>query len=281
MIKNILFAFSCVFAMSINAQITPVQPSPSAKLTQTVGLTEVNVEYSRPAVRDREIFGSLVPYDQLWRTGANANTTITFSDSITLGNQKLKAGTYALYSKPGKSQWEVIFYSNAENWGTPEDYDDSLIAASVMATPTKISNKAENFTIAISNLKTDGATLDIMWDDTMVSVPFMVPTDEKMLASINRIIAGPTGTDYFSAASFYMETGKDIKQAKQWIDTAVEKSPNAYWMWRMKSLIEAKMGDKKMAIESAKKSLALAISAPNPDYVRLNKISLEEWGVKM
>jgi predicted Zn-dependent protease len=115
----------------------------------------------------------------------------------------------------------------------------------------------------------------------MVSLPFNVPTDEKMLASINRIITGPSATDYFSAASFYMETGKDIKQAKQWVDMAVAKSPNAYWMWRMKSLIEAKTGDKKAAIESAKKSLALATTAPNPDYVRLNKISLEEWGVKM
>jgi hypothetical protein len=279
--KNILLVAFCAIGMSMNAQITPVQPSPSAKLTQTVGLTEVNIEYSRPAMRDRVIFGALVPFDQLWRTGANSNTVITFSDSVSVGNQKLKAGKYALYTKPGKDQWEVIFYSNTDNWGTPEDWDDTLIAASVMATPSKTQSKAENFTIAINNLQTDGATIDMMWDQTMVSLPFNVPTDEKMLASINRIITGPSATDYFSAASFYMETGKDIKQAKQWVDMAVAKSPNAYWMWRMKSLIEAKTGDKKAAIESAKKSLALSTAAPNPDYVRLNKISLEEWGVKM
>ncbi|WP_194850605.1 DUF2911 domain-containing protein [Nonlabens antarcticus] len=279
--KNIFLVAFCAIGMSMQAQITPVQPSPSAKLTQTVGLTEVNVEYSRPAARDRAIFGELVPFDQVWRTGANSNTVVTFSDSVSFGEQKLKAGSYALYTKPGKSQWEVIFYNNTENWGTPEDWDEAQVAATVMAPVTKTSNKTENFTIAVNNLMVDGATLDIMWDQTMVSVPFTVPTDQKMLASINRIIAGPTGTDYFSAASFYMETGKDINQAKEWIDIAVEKSPNAYWMWRMKSLIEAKMGDKNMAIESAKKSLALATSAPNPDYVRLNKISLEEWGVKM
>ena len=279
--NSILFSAFSLMSLCLFAQITPVQPSPSAKLTQTVGLTEVNVEYSRPAKRDREIFGELVPYNELWRTGANSNTVVSFSDSITLGNQKLMAGDYALYTKPGKDQWEVIFYSNTGNWGTPDDWDDGLVAASLMVKPVEVSNSWENFTIAINNLKTDGASLDLMWDKTMVSVPFNVPTDEKMLASINRIISGPTAADYFSAASFYMETGKDIKQAKQWVDMAVAKSPDAYWMWRSKSLIEAKMGDKKAAIESAKKSMALAAAAPNPDYVRLNKISLEEWGVKM
>ncbi len=279
--KNILLLFMCVGFLSATAQITPVAPSPSAKIMQTVGLTDVTVEYSRPAMRDRAIFGALVPFDQVWRTGANANTVVTFSDSVTVGNQKLKAGKYALYTKPGKDKWEVMFYNNTDNWGTPEDWDETLVAASTTATPVKTATKAENFTIAINNLDTSGATMDIMWDQTMVSVPFTVPTDEKMLASINRIIAGPTGTDYYSAASFYLETGKDIKQAKTWVDMAVEKNPNAYWMWRTKSLIEAKMGDKTTAIESAKKSLALATAAPNPDYVRLNKISLEEWGVKM
>ncbi|BAO56654.1 DUF2911 domain-containing protein [Nonlabens marinus] len=279
--NRILLAALCLISLGAYAQITPVQPSPSAKLMQTVGLTDVSVAYSRPAMRGREIFGELVPFNQVWRTGANANTIVTFTDSITLGGQKLKAGDYALYTKPGKDQWEVIFYSNTDNWGTPADWDDSLVAARVMATPVKMANASENFTIAINNLKTDGASLDMMWDKTMVSVPFNVPTDEKMLASINRIISGPTAADYFSAASFYLETGKDIKQAKEWIDMAAAKSPNAYWMWRTKSLIEAKMGDKNAAIESAKKSMALAAAAPNPDYVRLNKISLEEWGVKM
>lgn len=279
--SNLLFLVFCLLGSGLFAQITPVQPSPSAKLTQTVGLTEVSVAYARPAMRGREVFGALVPYDKMWRTGANANTVITFSDSVRLGDQKLKAGSYALYTKPGKDQWEVIFYAKTDNWGLPADWDESLVAATVVAKPVTVSNTYENFTIGINNLSTDGAHLEMMWNNTMVSVPFSVPTDQKMLASINRIISGPTAADYFSAASFYLETGKDTKQAKEWIDMAVAKNPNAYWMWRTKSLIEAKMGNQKMAIESAKKSLALAMAAPNPDYVRLNKISLEEWGVKM
>lgn len=279
--KFILLFLCCATSFMVKAQIESPQPSPSAKIIQTVGLTDVTIEYSRPAARERAIFGSLVPYDQLWRTGANANTKITFSDDVTVGGSKLAAGSYALYSKPGKNSWEIIFYSNTDNWGTPQDWDDNLVAATVTATPQKRAERLENFTIEINNLDMDGADLEISWDETKVSVPIVVPTDEKTLASINRIMSGPSAGDFYSAATFYVESGKDINQAYEWINTAVEKNPNAYWMWRRKSLIEAQMGAKDKAIKSAKKSLELAIAAPNPDYVRLNKISLEEWGVKM
>lgn len=279
--KFILLFLCCATSFMAQAQIESPQPSPSAKVIQTVGLTDVTLEYSRPAARERAIFGSLVPYDQLWRTGANANTKITFSDDVTVGGSKLAAGSYALYSKPGKNSWEIIFYSNTDNWGTPQDWDDNLVAATVTTTPQKRAERLENFTIEINNLDMDGADLEISWNETKVSVPIVVPTDEKTLASINRIMSGPSAGDFYSAATFYVESGKDINQAYEWINTAVEKNPNAYWMWRRKSLIEAQMGAKDKAIKSAKKSLELAIAAPNPDYVRLNKISLEEWGVKM
>ncbi|KQC34631.1 DUF2911 domain-containing protein [Nonlabens agnitus] len=279
--RILLLLLCCAMSVTLNAQIESPQPSPSAMVVQTVGLTDVTLEYSRPAMRDRAIFGSLVPYDQLWRTGANENTVVTFSDDVTVGGAKLAAGSYALYSKPGKDQWEIIFYANTDNWGTPQDWDENLVAASVMATPVKTANKQENFTIEINNLTMNGADLEIKWDQTMVSVPMVVPTDEKTLQSINRIMSGPSAGDYYSAATFYMESGKDMNQAYEWINKAVEKNPNAYWMWRSKSLMEAQMGNKDKAIASAKKSLELAAAAPNPDYVRLNKISLEEWGVKM
>lgn len=271
----------CATGFTLQAQIESPQPSPSAKVIQTVGLTEVTLEYSRPAMRERPIFGSLVPFGELWRTGANENTKITFSDDVVIAGAKLAAGSYALYSKPGKDSWEVIFYSNTDNWGTPQDWDNNLVAATVTAKTMKRAEKLENFTIEINNLEMDGADLEISWDDTKVSLPMTVPTDEKTLASINRIMSGPSAGDYYSAATFYMESGKDINQAYEWINIAVEKNPNAYWMWRSKSLMEEKMGNKDKAIASAKKSLELAQAAPNPDYVRLNKNSLEKWGVKM
>jgi len=279
--KFILMFLCCATGFTLQAQIESPQPSPSAKVIQTVGLTEVTLEYSRPAMRERPIFGSLVPFGELWRTGANENTKITFSDDVVIAGAKLAAGSYALYSKPGKDSWEVIFYSNTDNWGTPQDWDNNLVAATVTAKTMKRAEKLENFTIEINNLEMDGADLEISWDDTKVSLPMTVPTDEKTLASINRIMSGPSAGDYYSAATFYMESGKDINQAYEWINIAVEKNPNAYWMWRSKSLMEEKMGNKDKAIASAKKSLELAQAAPNPDYVRLNKNSLEKWGVKM
>lgn len=279
--KFILMFLCCATGFTLQAQIESPQPSPSAKVIQTVGLTEVTLEYSRPAMRERPIFGSLVPFGELWRTGANENTKITFSDDVVIAGAKLAAGSYALYSKPGKDSWEVIFYSNTDNWGTPQDWDNNLVAATVTAKTMKRAEKLENFTIEINNLEMDGADLEISWDDTKVSLPMTVPTDEKTLASINRIMSGPSAGDYYSAATFYMESGKDINQAYEWINKAVEKNPNAYWMWRSKSLMEEKMGNKDKAIASAKKSLELAQAAPNPDYVRLNKNSLEKWGVKM
>ena len=279
--RLILLFLCCATSLTLQAQIESPQPSPKAKVMQTVGLTDITLEYSRPAMRDRAIFGSLVPFGELWRTGANENTKITFSDDVTVGGAKLAAGSYAIYSKPGNDQWEVIFYSNTDNWGTPQDWDENLVAATVMAKPVTTADKQQNFAIEINNLEMNGADLEIKWDQTMVSVPLEVPTDEKTLQSINRIMSGPSAGDYYSAATFYMESGKDMNQAYDWINKAVEKNPNAYWMWRSKSLMEAQMGNKDKAIASAKRSMELAAAAPNPDYVRLNRISLEEWGVKM
>ena len=167
--KLILLFLCCATGLTLQAQIESPQPSPSAMVVQTVGLTEVTLEYSRPAMRDREVFGGLVPFGELWRTGANENTIITFSDDVTVAGSKLAAGSYALYSKPGKDSWEVIFYANTDNWGTPEDWDENLVAATVTAKPMKRAEKLENFTIEINNLDMNGADLEISWDQTKVT----------------------------------------------------------------------------------------------------------------
>ena len=276
--KLALFAFAALLAVSVEAQMQTPQPSPSAKLKQTVGLTDVEVEYSRPSMRERAIFGNLVPYDKLWRTGANKNTTITFSDDVTIDGQVVKAGSYAIFTKPGQSTWEVVFYADTNNWGTPQEWDDSKVAAKTTVQVYPLPVDIETFTITIDDLHNNGASLGMMWEKAYVGVKFEVPTLAKAQKSIETVMAGPGAGDYYSAASYYYEEGKDLNKAKEWIDKAVEMRPDAYWVMRRQSLIYAKLGDKKGAITAAKKSMEVAEKAGNADYVKLNKDSIKEWG---
>ncbi len=276
--KLALFAFTALLTVSVGAQMQTPQPSPSSKLIQTVGLTDVEVEYSRPSVRGRAIFGDLVPFNELWRTGANKNTTISFSDDVTIDGQKVKAGSYAIFTKPGQSSWEVIFYADTNNWGTPEEWDDNKVAAKTTAKVYPLPVSIETFTITIDDLTNNGASLGMMWEKAYVGVKFEVPTASKAQKSIESVMAGPSAGDYYSAASYYFEEGKDLNKAKEWIAKAVEMRPDAFWVMRRQSLILAKLGDKKGAIAAAKQSLKVAEEAGNADYVKLNKDSLKEWG---
>ena len=260
------------------AQMQTPAPSPASELHQTVGLTDVVIKYSRPSMKGRTIFGGLVPYDAIWRTGANMSTTVSFSDPVKVGGKSLEAGTYALYTKPGEEQWEVYFYTDSNNGGLPAQWDDSKVAATVTAPVMEMPMPVETFTITVDDLTNNGASLGMLWENTYVGVPFEVPTTEKAMKSIQSVMSGPGPNQYFAAASYYFDEGQDLEQAKTWIDKATEMSPNAYWMWRVKSLIYAKMGDKKGAIAAAKKSLEVAKEAGNQDYVRMNQDSLKEWG---
>lgn len=279
--KKLLLACFLAAGISVQAQIETPQPSPSAKIMQTVGLTEVTVEYSRPAMRGRTIFGDLVPYDQLWRTGANANTTIEFSDDVTIGESAVKAGKYAIFTKPGKDTWEVILYNDTSNWGTPRAWDESKVVATAVAPVNKMPYKTESFTIGINNLSSNKADLEFSWEKTLVVVPFAVPTDKKATASIEKAMAGPQAGDYFAAARYYFEEGKDMDKAKMWVDKAIDMTSDnpRFWYLRQQSLIYAKMGKKAEAIKIAKESLALAEKAGNKDYVKMNKDSIKEWSM--
>ena len=276
--KNKLFLLFLSVAVFATAQIEAPQPSPKAKVMQTVGLTDVTVEYSRPAMKGRDIFGGLVPYGKLWRTGANENTMITFSDEVKFGGKNVEAGTYAIYTKPGKDQWEIMLYTDTNNWGNPAEWDPSKIAASVMAKTEKLNMPQESWTIAINELSMDGAHLQMMWDETLVRVPFTVPTQAKTMANIKRAMSGPSANDYYQAAAFYLEADQDMDQAHEWITKATEMNPKAFWIFTRKSLIEEKMGNKQAAIASAKKALALAKERGNQDYVKINQDNLARWG---
>lgn len=276
--KLALLMFAGLLAVSVEAQLQTPHPSPASKLKQTVGLTEVVVEYSRPSMRGRTIFGDLVPYGKMWRTGANKNTTIKFADDVTIDGQEVKAGSYAIFTKPGETSWEVVFYADTNNWGTPREWDESKVAAKTTAQVYPMPMPVETFTMTFDDLHNNGATLGILWEKAYVGVKFEVPTAKKADKSIEAVMSGPGANEYYAAASYYLDEGKDLEKAKEWIDKAVSMNENGFWIMRKQSLIYAKLGDKKGAIEAAKKSMEVAEKAGNADYVKLNKDSLKEWG---
>jgi hypothetical protein len=278
MLKKLTFLLMIVGAISTsNAQIKTPQPSPSAKMEQVVGLTNVTLEYSRPAMRGRTIFGDLVPYGQVWRTGANANTKITFDTNVTIAGQELKKGTYAVYTIPNEKSWDVIFYSDSNNWGTPQKWDDTKAAVKTTIEVYEMPMKIESFTMTFDDLATGSAVLGILWENVYVGVKFEVPTDIITSKSIETVMAGPSGNDYFQAATYYHTEGKDLKQALAWMQKATAGENPPFWYLRRMSLIQADLGDKKGAIATAQKSLAAAENAKNDDYVKMNKESIAAW----
>ena len=277
--KLVLSILALAISLTGYSQIETPQPSPSGKLEQKVGLTDVTLEYSRPSMRGRTIFGDLVPYGKIWRTGANANTKITFSDDVTIGENTLKAGSYAIYTIPNAESWDVIFYSDTDNWGTPQNWDDNKVAAKINAPVFVLPMNIETFTMSLDNLSSGSATLGMFWENAYVGVPINVPTDAKVTSAITKVMNGPSANDYFAAAVYYSQEGKDIAQAQKWMDKAMSMTEKpAFWQLRQQSLIYAKAGNKKAAIETAKKSLAGAEAAGNQDYVKMNNDSLKEWG---
>ncbi|WP_223033464.1 DUF2911 domain-containing protein [Hanstruepera marina] len=277
--KLITLTLALAFVFSMNAQVATPQPSPFSKVEQKVGLTDVTIEYSRPGVKDRTIFGGLEPYGKMWRTGANKNTIITFSDPVVIGDYKIKPGSYSIFIELNESIWVVYFYNDTENWGVPKKWDESKVVAIAKVQVHEIPFTVETFTIDVNNIRNGSATLDFIWEKAYVSVPFEVPTDDKVLESINKTLAGePSAEDYFAAAVYYLQENKDIKQAKEWMDKSMSMTEKPeFWQLRQQSLIYAKVGDKAGAIALAKKSLAGAKEAGNDQYVKFNEQSIKEW----
>jgi tetratricopeptide (TPR) repeat protein len=259
-------------------QIETPQPSPLAKIEQVVGLTDVAITYSRPAVRNRSIMGDLVPFGEMWRAGANADTTIEFSDEVTIGGQKLASGKYAVFIRPGESMWEIFFYTKTYNGGLPDEWDPKAVALVVESTVDILDKSIESFTISIDNLHQNGATLNFSWENTQASLEFSVPTEAKAMASIDKTMKGtPKSRDYYNAAVYYREVDKDLNKAKKWIAKAIEMDDGKYWMYRQQALILKALNETDAAIEASKTSLKLATEAGNQDYVRLNTKAIAEW----
>lgn len=219
-------------------------------------------------MKGRKIFGDLVPYGKVWRTGANAATRIKFNDDVLFGGQPLKAGEYALYTIPGENEWEVIINKGSANWGTEYKPEDDLVK--VKAKSMKLNDAVESFTMQFDNVKPTASDLKIVWEKTAVSVPITVDIDTKIMAQIDNLM-NKDNRPYFGAAMYYLETGKDLNKAVTWFDKAIEQSPNAYWVYHQKANALAKLGKKEEARQTANKSMELARSQKNDDYVKLNE----------
>ena len=278
----ILTACLAMLVTLASAQIKTPQPSPTAKVSQEVGLSKVDLEYSRPSAKGRKIFGDLVPFGELWRTGANASSKITFGEDVKVGGTSVPKGTYAVYTTPGERQWEVVFYKNTTYWGTPEpaEYKMEEIAAKVTVPVVALKETVESLTMAINNLKNNGADLEISWENTKVAVPFTVDTDSKVMADIKTQMEGPSANTYYAAARYYFEENKDLKQALAWVDQSLTKGGDKFWILRLKANIQAGLGMYKDAIATAEKSSDLAKKEGNADYQRMNAKSIEEWKMK-
>jgi len=257
------------------AQINTPQASPNASFTQKFGLTEVKMEYSRPGMKGRTIFGGIVPFGELWRTGANGATKFTTTDSITFGGKGLSKGTYVLLTKPGQSEWEIILNKNPDVSVFNYKPEDNVLSVKVPVTGLPFS--VESFTMLTNNLTSSTCDLQILWENTMVSIPMTNDVDGKVMAQIKQKLEGPTDGEYAAMANYYLDNGKDAKQALGFMDKALTMGGDKFWLLRSKSLIQAKLGDKAGAIASAKKSLALATAEKNPDYIKMNEKSIAEW----
>lgn len=279
--KTILTVLAFVASIFTYAQIETPQPSPNATIMQNVGLSEVSIAYSRPSSNGRKVFGNLVPLDKRWRTGANENTVITFSDDVMIDGQAVSEGSYSIYSIPKKDSWDVFFYEEIDNWGLPKTWNEDAVAAMINVPVKTLNHFIETFTIDFDAITLDKAHLTLAWENTWVEVPINFPTDELVVENINRIMNGPTATDYFNSAAYYLSAGKNLDKAEEWMEKGMEMSENKpFWMLRQQSLIYAANGKKAKAIETAKASLAAAKKAGNTDYVKMNEDSLKEWNAK-
>ncbi|HEX7906200.1 MAG TPA: DUF2911 domain-containing protein [Chitinophagaceae bacterium] len=268
--KKIILAAAAIFTLlSVEAQLKTPAPSPTQTIKQDFGLSAVELSYSRPGMKGRKIFGDLVPFGNVWRTGANSATTLTFGDEVIIGGVKIPAGKYGLLSIPDKKSWALII-SKQTDVTSPAAYKQDMDIVRVNADVRKVKSAAETFTMQFANVKPTSCELLIMWDKSVVSLPIVTDIDAKVMASIDAAMK----TDkppYFNAAMYYMDNGKDLNTALTWFDKAAEAQPDAFWIHHQRANCLAKLGKKAEAIATAEKSKSLAVAAKNDDYVKLNE----------
>lgn len=271
----LLLAITAAFSSSLQAQgLKMPQPSTAQTITQAFGLGTVTLNYSRPNTKGRKIFGALEPYGSVWRTGANSATTITTTEVIKIEGKELPAGTYGLFTIPGANEWTVIINKGAKQWGAYEyKAEEDLFRITVK--PMKLKEKVETFTIQLTDVYPTTAKLQLMWENTAISLGLTTDVDTKVMASIDEAMKGEK-KPYFAAAQYYFENGKDLNKALEWATAAEASDPKAPYYKLWKGRIQLKMGDKKGAAITAAEGVKVAEESKNPEYVRLNTALLAE-----
>ncbi|RCR68073.1 DUF2911 domain-containing protein [Larkinella punicea] len=263
-----VLAISLTVGATAQAQLKIPAASPAQLTKQSFALGDITLEYSRPAMKGRTIFGDLVPYDKVWRTGANATSKITFSSDVKLEGKDVKAGTYGLFTIPGKTTWQVMLSKDLNLGANVGDYKQENEVLRVSVKPTTLANKVENFTLNIADILSSSAVLEIIWDKTRVPVAITADVDQIIVKNIETSLASDKPA-YFEAASYYYDTNRDLKQALTWVTKATEQNPKAFWVMLLKARIQLKLNEKANAIASAEKTVALASEAKNADYVKM------------
>ena len=273
--KKIFITAIAVFTLFIaEAQLTTPQPSPTQTVKQNFALSSVELSYSRPGMKGRKIFGDLVPFGKVWRTGANNATVLTFGEDVTIGGKKIPAGKYGLLTIPDKDKWTLIITKSLDVT-SPAAYKQDQDVVRVDVKPMQMDYQMESFTMQFANLKSNSCELQIMWDKTAVALPISVDVEAKVMGQIDQLM-NKDNRPYFNAAMYYMENGKDLNQALAWFDKAAEQQPDAFWVHHQRANALAKLGKKNEAKAAAEKSKALATTAKNDDYVTLNNKLLEQ-----
>jgi hypothetical protein len=273
---NLLVLFATVFFMEkVASQSLPIPPpSPRQTITQQFATGNIEIDYSRPGVKGRKAFGDVVPYGKVWRTGANAATTITFTDDVIINSVKVDKGKYGLLTIPNEDEW-IIIITRDVNVTSPNQYKPENDVVRVNARPNSLCYTVETFTIDINNIKPTEADIFLRWDRTEVSFKIKAEIDEKIMAAIEKEMS----TDkrpYYQAANYYYENGKDLNKALEWINKAIEMRPDAYWMMHTKAKILYKLKDYHNAVAIAEASLAKAKEAGADDYIKFNEKLIAE-----
>ena len=267
--KIFITAFAACTLFTAGAQLKTPAPSPTQTIKQDFGLSSVELSYSRPGMKGRKIFGDLVPFGKVWRTGANQATTLTFGDDVMIGGKKVAAGKYGLLSIPDNNSWTLIITKQLDVT-SPAAYKQDMDVVRTEVKPMKIDNSMETFTMQFANVKPGSCELHIMWDKTAVALPVTSDVETKVMAQIDQQM-NKDNRPYYNAAMYYMDNGKDLNQALAWFDKAAEMQPDAFWVHHQRANCLAKLGKKDEAKMAAEKSKALAITAKNDDYVKLNE----------
>ncbi|MFN0275250.1 MAG: DUF2911 domain-containing protein [Chitinophagales bacterium] len=277
-IKNIaiLFLLAALCKPAFTQELELPHPSPGATISQKFGMAEATIAYSRPLMKGRKIFGALVPYGEMWRTGANKCPNITFDKEVIINNQKVEAGTYSLFTIPGETEWTIIINKNSELWGTG-GYKQEEDVMRIMVKPEEVP-LTESFTMDFANVRENAVTVQIYWERTKVSFDISQDYMQEALANINESIEAAKNTHglYNDAAEFYLDNKLDAKQALEWAKKSVE-IKERYWNLSTYSRALAINGMKQEALEAAGKALKLAEEAKNTGMVESIKKNIEEW----